>query len=248
MKTSKIIALVFGLVLLIGGGAVYYLLSNLDQIVEGVIEKVGTEMTGTQVSLDGVSIDLRAGRGELRGLVLANPPGYSTDYALKFSKVAVAIDPASLAGQVITLSEITVKGGELNAEQTATGNNLKDILDEVERQTASEPKESEAPAPSSEPTDVRLYLKRFVLAGTQATVIVPEQKPAVINVPDVRRKNIGSPDKGLTPEQLGSRLLSALLEEVQDAVAKHLASLAIDAAKDKVSEKLGLDKLMKKKK
>ena len=36
--------------------AAYYVLGNLDRLVEAAVEKVGTQVTGTAVTVDGVSI------------------------------------------------------------------------------------------------------------------------------------------------------------------------------------------------
>ena len=244
MKPLKLMLIAFVGVLVLAGGLVYYLLGNLNQLVEGAIEEMGTEMAGTEVSLEGVNIDLTSGRGELLGLVVANPPGYRSDFALKFNKVALAIDPASLAGPVVRLSEITIKGGQLNAEQKGSNSNLSELLESIESATASEkpaepPKD---PTPPSSAEDVRLYLQRFVLAGTKAKVIVEGEKPKVIKVPDVRRKAIGDPATGLTAKQMGDELMHAIIEEVQKAVGAHLAEMAVDAAKDKIKRELGLDR------
>lgn len=247
MKPLKFMLIAFAGVLLLAGGLVYYLLGNLNQLVEGAIEDMGTEMAGSEVSLEGVNIDLSSGRGELLGLVVANPPGYKSDFALKFNKVALAIDVTSLTGPVVRLTEVTIKGGQLNAEQKGATSNLSELLESIESATASEPA-PEAPTDPAPPTsaeDVRLYLERFVLAGTKAKVIVEGEKPKVIKVPDVRRKGIGDPDSGLTAKQMGDEIMHAIIEEVQKAVGAHLATLAVDAAKDKIKRELGLDRKRK---
>ncbi len=53
---------------------------------------MGTELTGTKVSLEGTTIDLTTGGATLQGLTIDNPRGYSSDYALYLEKVTVAID------------------------------------------------------------------------------------------------------------------------------------------------------------
>ncbi len=80
-----------------------------------------------------------------------------------------------------------------------------------------------------------------MFAGTQAQIISEAQGEASLNVPDVRRQNIGDPKTGLTPEELAEALLQAVVTEVENAVAAHLADLAKDAVEQKIREKIGLD-------
>ena len=54
-----------------------FLASNLDGLVKQIIERTGSELTGTAVRLGAVEIDLTSGRGTLRNLRVANPDGFS---------------------------------------------------------------------------------------------------------------------------------------------------------------------------
>ncbi len=238
MKKLGLVALA---VVVVIGIAVFTLLDNLDSLVKGTIEKVGTELTGTAVSLDAVAVDLGKGSASLQGLTIDNPRGYTSDYAFNLKEVTVAIDLASLKGAVIVLNEVIVRGARLNAEQKGESSNLSELLANVEANAKESSTETEQ-APQGESADVRLALKRFVFANTKATLITEVEKPKSIKVPDVRRRNIGTPEQGLTPEQLGDALLEAVLEEVEAAVAAHIADLAKEALKDKIREEIGLPK------
>jgi hypothetical protein len=240
---KKIAIAIVVLVAIVGLGA-YFLLSNLDGLVKSTIENVGSELTGTAVSVDGVAIDLGSGSVSLQGLQIDNPVGYNSDYAFFLGEATVAIDTASLGGSVLLLKEIVVKGARLNAEQRGNSNNLSDLLKQLEANSSKGKgaEEQQAPPPEDDSDPARLAVKRFVFANTRATLISEVEEPREIKVPDVRRKNIGNPKTGLTPEELGNVLLQAVLEEVQAAVVDELAELAKDAAKDKIMEKIGFPK------
>ena len=167
MKKFGMVALGLALIL---GIALYVLLGNLDGLVKNTIEKVGTQLTGTNVQLSGVDIDLGNGSATLRGLEIDNPPGYTTDYAFQLDRVTVAIDLSSLGGSVIVLNEVIVEGARLNAEQKAASSNLSDLLRQVHANTKTAEQAPTEEAPSGEPRDVRLAVRKFVFAGTQATV------------------------------------------------------------------------------
>ncbi|MEH6588962.1 MAG: hypothetical protein V7746_01835 [Halioglobus sp.] len=238
MKKLGIIAL--SLIIVIGA-VVYLLLGNLDDIVERTVEQVGSELIGTEVQLDSVALDLGSGTVTLSGLQIDNPKGYKSDYAFLLKQVTVALNPGSLGKPVIQLDKVIVRGARLNVEQRGDSTNLSDLLAHVENGQKGEPAKEEKTQSSSE-SDVRLTLKRFIFAGTKATLISDASANKPIKVPDVKRSNIGNPKQGLTPEQLGDALLQAVLEEVQVAVADHLAGLAKQALEDQIREKIGLPK------
>jgi hypothetical protein len=218
MKTVKIaVGVLAGLIAIVAVVA-YFLLGNLDNIIKGVIEDVGSEVTGTRVSVTGVELELTSGKGRITGLTIDNPPGYSSPYAFKLTDITVGVEPASITKPVIVISEVSIKGAGLIAEQKGQNTNLSELLANIEKAS-----------------------KKTAFAGTQAQIISEAQGEASLNVPDVRRQNIGDPKTGLTPEELAEALLQAVVTEVENAVAAHLADLAKDAVEQKIREKIGLD-------
>ena len=241
MKTVKIaVGVLAGLIAIVAVVA-YFLLGNLDNIIKGVIEEVGSEVTGTRVSVTGVALELTSGKGRITGLTIDNPPGYSSPYAFKLTDITVGVEPASITKPVIVISEVSIKGAGLIAEQKGQNTNLSELLANIEKSSKKTASEETEKAPQETGSDVRLYMKKFVFAGTQAQIISEAQGEASLNVPDVRRQNIGDPKTGLTPEELAEALLQAVVTEVENAVAAHLADLAKDAVEQKIREKIGLD-------
>lgn len=216
----------------------YFLLGNLDGIIKGVIEDVGTEVTGTRVTVDSVELELSTGKGRITGLTIDNPPGYDSEYAFKLNEITVGVQPASVTKPVIVISEVTIKGASLIAEQKGQTTNLSDLLANIEKSSKQTDKDVAEEQPEQAAGDVRLHLKKFVFAGTKAKIISETSGEAALRVPDVTRNNIGDPATGLTPEQMAEQILQAVVEEVENAVA---ADLAKEAVERKVREKIGLD-------
>jgi len=241
MKTVKVLGgIIVGLIAIVAVIA-YFLLGNLNGIIKGVIEDVGSEVTGTRVSVTGVELELTSGKGRITGLTIDNPPGYSSPYAFKLSDITVGVEPASITKPVIVISEVSINGASLIAEQKGQSTNLSELLANIENASKTTASEEAEKAPQEAESDIRLYMKKFVFAGTEAKIISEVKGDAALNVPDVRRQNIGDPKTGLTPEQLAEALLQAVVKEVENAVAAYLADLAKDAVEKKVREKIGLD-------
>jgi len=241
MKTVKVLGgIIVGLIAIVAVIA-YFLLGNLNGIIKGVIEDVGSEVTGTRVSVTGVELELTSGKGRITGLTIDNPPGYSSPYAFKMSDITVGVEPASITKPVIVISEVSINGASLVAEQKGQSTNLSELLANIENASKKTASEDTEKATQEAASDIRLYMKQFVFAGTEAKIISEVKGDAALNVPDVRRQNIGDPKTGLTPEQLAEALLQAVVKEVENAVAAYLADLAKDAVEQKVREKIGLD-------
>ena len=214
------------------------IIGKLDPLVQETIESVGSELTGTDVALKAVSIDLGKGSATLTGLKIANPEGYRIDSALVLNRVSVALDLASLTGPVIVLNEVAVRGVRLNVEQSGTKSNLTELLAQVKANSSKGSDSMKTESADAEP--VRLALRNFVFANTEASLESDFEEKRSISVPDIERNNIGTAESGLTPEELGAALLQAVLEEVQGAVAGHLTEQGKRALEDKLREKIGL--------
>ncbi|WP_339899527.1 hypothetical protein [uncultured Gilvimarinus sp.] len=240
MKASKIILIVLLLIVVAVAGGLYYLFSNLDSLVESGIEKVGTDVTKTQVDVDRVHIELLKGRGEIYGLSIANPPGYSSDNLFQFSEVALQIEPASVRSDVIVLNEVLIDGVTLNAEHDgATGTNVQEILDNVRSQFADGEPKPEA-EPQGQTKQLRFMIEKLSFTNTQMSVISPSFKNRTVTLEGINQSNIGSREEGLTPQELALAIVKPLMDKAQDRLEDELRDRAIEEAtkaiEDKVSE------------
>jgi hypothetical protein len=238
MKIGKVFGSVTAIILLavvIGG---YLLLSNLDGIIKGAVEEVGSNLTQTNVTLDEVKFDLTSGKGQLSGLTIANPEGFDSDYAFRLDNITVAVDLKTLGGPVIVISEVSIVGAKLIAEQKGDKTNLGVLIKNLE-EFSSTTDTGEA-KDTTGPTDVRLMLEKFVFAGTKGTIVVEPFGQKALQLPDIRLNNIGNKTTGLTPEQLADEILQSVIAQVQKAVESYLADIAKDAIKKKLEEKMGI--------
>lgn len=230
---GKAVKIGLGLVVVLVIAVVFLVLQNLDAIIKKVIEDVGSEVVGTSVRVSEVKFNLRDGRGEIYGLQIANPDGFNTRNAFEMDEVAVQVRPASITGPVIIIDEVLVDGARLTAEQTGASTNLQQLLDGM-KSSSSEP----APPPSGEPADVRLALKQFAFINSSAAIETAQYGGKTLNMPGIRLADLGDEQTGLTPEQLASSMLSAVIKQAQRAVQDYIKDLAKDAAKEEVNKKL----------
>ncbi len=215
-------------------------LQNIDKIVKTAVEEIGPKVLGTEVRLAEVKIDITDGRGELRGLTIANPKGFSAANAFSLGETALEIDPGSLTGDVIVINEILISNANLLAEQKGLKDtNLQALLDNIQSSsgnTAAEPVASESSA--SNDKEIRLAVKKFTFADSSMKLMSEQFGEHTLKLPAIRLNNLGSKDNGLTPEQLANAVIKPLVAQAKKAAQDRLEDLAKEKATEKLNEKL----------
>ena len=107
----------------------------LDTAVKKGVEAVAPTITKTDVKLDGVSISMLTGGGNIKGLVIGNPEGYKAPSAISVGKASLSVSPMSVLSDKIVIKSVRVESPEIIFEGGLTKNNLKQILDNVQAAT-----------------------------------------------------------------------------------------------------------------
>jgi len=232
-RTGKIFLGVVLAVLLLIGGAFYYVSANLNGIVARVIEEKGSEATQSEVRVGGVEIDIRGGAGRIANLSVANPEPFSDDPAISFGEFQIRMDPMAVTSDPIVIGEISVSGAEILMEQTSDGNNLRALQEALGRQATGE---SDAQGPE-------VIIERFTLGESRVQVRVPQlDESRVVTIPGIVVSDIGRASNGATASEVARQVLEPVIRRslesgaaagVEDAVRGK-----IDETKERVTEEL----------
>jgi uncharacterized protein involved in outer membrane biogenesis len=203
---------------------------KLDQIVEEIVESVGSEVVGTEVALAGVKIDLTGGKAAIGGLTIANPAGFSEPYAFSLEGIAVDIDLASISKPPIIINAITVKAPEVWFETNAEGaSNLDALLANLNSGAPAEEPETETGDP------ILLVIKKLDFVGGTMTAISAQSADNVEAVlPDIHMSGLGGSNGG-EPGDIASVI-------IKEMVSKSVAA-AIETGLKKKAEEGITDKL-----
>ena len=237
--SSKVFIAALILFVLVAGG-LYYLASNLNGIVAGVIEKQGSTATQTAVAVDGVDIRIADAAASLSGLSVANPEGFAGN-AVELGAFSVRLDPGSLATDTIVINAITVSGARINVLQQGTRNNLRELLGNLQQLRSG------AAAPAEDSGGKRIIIDRFTLEGASASVAVADlDEMREVELPPIVVRDIGRASNGATAAQVAQQLLQPVLEA---AISSAATQVIKDRAKEKINEAVGgfLKDLTKKK-
>ncbi len=220
------------LVLVVGIGG-YYLVSNLGSIVVAAVERYGSEVTQTQVSLANAEVDITTGEGALSGLKVGNPSGFQTDSAIALGEISVKLDTNSVTEQTIVVKEIAVTQPEVTYEVGEAGSNIDAIRRNVEAFAAAQgggggtSGGSEQPASEDGGAERKLVIDDLYIRGgtvnVSATFLQGETLSAVL--PEIHLTDIGKGSGGATPQQVVELIVAAL----GDQTGKVISGMNLDA-------------------
>lgn len=242
---KKVIPGLLLIVVIAIAGSVYYLLTNLDSLVEAAIEKYGSEATQTSVLVDSVKINLSDGAAGITGLTVGNPTGYGFANAFSLGEIRAAIDLSSLQEEPYIINEITVLAPqvfvEINEDNKTNLNELKNNLTAGSTGKA-QGIESQPPAEGSA-AEPRLIIRKLTFAdGTiQAKVAALNNKKYELKLPSLDMTNLGG-SKGATATELASEILKRLTDRASDIVKKDIVDAELNKLKAKAQQKIDEEK------
>ena len=179
---KKTLIFVFFLLLLAGGGLFFY----LDSIVKSGIEVVGSNLLGTVVTVDSVSLSPLSGQGSISGLRVENPEGFESQYAFELDSVLVSIDVNSVFTDAAEIESIVIMQPVITYETKIASDNIRTLLDNL----------GEGDAPSSDPeteddSAQQIIIREFRMVGSQLN-FVSALVSAPITLADIEIRDIGA--------------------------------------------------------
>lgn len=223
-----------------------FLAARLDDIVQDLIERRVSGLTGTAVRVESVEIALASGRATVRGLTIANPPGFAHPNLLSLEAVKMAVDLRSLFADPLVIDTIQVVAPHVFYEVDAGGTANIDVIRRSVESRHGEPAANaaaEAPGPRprrrSDPSGRRLIIHLLQLRQGEVT-IAGAGGQRTEELPPFELTAIGVRKGGASPAEVGRIVLVAVArdvavavaaDELEKAVGKHLGGLLGDVVK-----------------
>lgn len=251
MKIGRSIGISAAVLVAIFIAAIIYILSSLDTIVAGAIQKYGSQVTQTPVGVSSVSIDLKSGAGTIEQLSVGNPDGFSAPNIFTLGGISTALDVASVGNDPIVIEEIRISKPAVFYEINKAGaSNIKELQKNIEQSTSgageaaadSEPETSDSGGP-------KVVIRTLVIEGgtIDAKVAALEGKPLSAELPRIQLNGIGEKSGGATGAEVARQVMNAIIARVGPAVVnlglEKYVGKSLEEAKalldDKVGEQLG---------
>lgn len=216
---KKILIYSFGTVVILCFVTVVAVAVALDSLIKATVESVGPKMTRTEFTLDEVDIRLLSGYGKLSGLLIGNPEGYSSDFAIKIDEALLDLHPGTLWNDKLVVESIQVISPEIIFEGGATNNNLREIVRNIEEFVGS-PDEREQ-------LDRRLQVNHFLLSEAKVHLRLPlfGKRNLTLTAPEIELHNLGTGPDGITSAELTEMIIGRISEEVSGMMTSALREL-----------------------
>lgn len=194
------------------GGTVFLRPGNINPLLDTSIAHRGSAMAKASVSVDTATIASSTGRGTINHLVIGNPAGFNTAYAIKADRINLEIDLASVTEDVIVIRFLVIDGPDVFYQQGDSTTNFDAILTNIASYIGSVERGMGAQGK-------RLIVEELTIcnARAQANAAYMNNKNVSVALPDISLKNIGSARGGLTPAELGQEMVRALNSKLNTA-------------------------------
>jgi len=208
-----------GLLIVIAAGFLAITLT-IDSMVSSGIEQVGSDMTGTPVTVDGVSISPFSGSGTISGFHVANPDGYSREFAIEIEEFFIELEPFTLFSDDVIINRIVISGASVYVEQKLPENNIRDIMSHLNS------------VPEGEASDASLVIEQFVLENATADLFteVGGERSAQVDISRIELRDLGRGGEQETAEAV----IKQIAEEVAGESLEAAAGSGLEQLKDAV--------------
>lgn len=227
-KTLQNAIVVIVVLLAAAAAGAWWLAGNADRLVREAIERYGSEMVGAKVSVKSVELR-RSGEGIVRGLVIANPPGFKTPHAVKVEEFDIAVDLATLASDVIRVKRINIVAPDLVYERGDGVTNVEAIQRNIDAYLG--PGKSRGPGR-------KLVVDLLMIRGAkaQASAAFMYGRTVEVSLPAVTLKDVGKSRGGVAPGELGQIVANSMQKQLTAAVSWDRMKSALDGAADAVKK------------
>jgi hypothetical protein len=225
---KKAIAVLLVLLLVVAGGAWYFVAFRMDSMIQKQIETSASISLGTHVSVGTVKTNIKDGSLTISGVTIANPPGFRNKNAFSLNGIEAAVDYANF-----DIKRMVIEKPEIVIEEIGGETNFTRILAALENQKAD-------PAPDTDPADGGkeepiITVRHFRMNESRAAYESESlDRYSDLKVDAVELNNI----KG-TPSEVANVIATAIIQEITKEAA-------IELLKAKASNKI--DSVIKKEK
>ena len=214
--------------------ALWWVYATRDALIKRAIETFGPQLTGVSVNVHSVSLEPIEGRGTIKGLEVGNPKGFKAPRALSLGELRLAVEPATLASDVVHINELSLEAPSITYERGPGGDNLTAIQTHIESQLPRSPSENKHPRQGPQ--------RRFIVDHVQVRKAKVSYGGAVsVDVPDVQLRDLGRKSGGATAAQITQEIWTALTRQAAAAAPGALRDLE-DKAKGAMDKLRGVFK------
>jgi len=214
---------------------------SFNAIIKKAFEVGGPRIAKVETRLGGVAIIPFTGSGKLEGIVIGNPEGAKTPYAIKVDSIHTQLVPASIRTQTIVIESVKIANPDIYIEGGLTGkNNLTTILGNIQSFAGSpehsKPRETQegiAEHSATPPEGKKAIIKDLLITGAKLHWVssLALGQEVAMPLPEIHLTNLGEKNNGMALSQVSSLLVAEVSKTATLALKqKHWMGSGVEAA------------------
>ena len=225
--------LIVAVIAIVAAGA--YLFINAGSIVEKVIERVGTDATGTSVQVGSLDLNLGERTAAIHEFTVANPNGFTDPNAFSLNEISVQVE--SVSADLIVLREVVVDSPRVFYEIAEGGTNIDVIranIDAYQQQLGG------VGGSGGGGSETKIIIDRLRFTGGEVLARGGGQEVNV-DLPPLTLTDIGRSSGGETAGHVAAQIADRLTQHVAETVARSEIErrLGLDGVLDRVRDIFG---------
>jgi len=212
----------------------------LGPILKKAVETAGPTVTGVPVQLESASLSPLTGKGKLENFTVSNPPGYKSPEAIHIDELTLDVEPKSLLADKVHIRSLRLVGPLITLEGTPTKNNLKAILDHLNKVTGGSSSSPQSESDSqSQQGGKKLQVDDLQILSPKLKIQSPllGDQPLLIELPDITLKDLGQGPEGITSAELAKQVLQQILQLVDKAGGQSLQDFAKKTTQEQITKR-----------
>ena len=230
----------------------------VDSVTKSSIEAIGSDITGSTVSIAGFDSSLIGGQAQISGFRLANPAAFGPGDAFRTEHIGLDVDLGSLFDDQLIIEEIVIDNPEIIYALTAKSSNLSQILDAVTQSSEDSTADTRTTDDAADAKDAdtngggSIKVANFYLRNATVRVSLPDlmdTAPSVV-IPEIHLQNLS----GDTVQEVVAEASDAVMGAIEtvvseidnEAVRQHVQALTDTTADAAVKLIEGAAKILEK--
>lgn len=206
-KLVKILAVLVVLLVIV----VVVAISYVDRIARSGIETATTSMLGVQTKIDSLHIRLLAAEGNLGGLEISNPQGFSSSHFLTLKNGELGVSLGSLTSDTVEVPRILLEGITVNLEKSEGKANYDVILANMKKG------ESTSAAGTGKNYIVRELVIKDLMVHVEVLPLIGKATRVDVPIDEIRLTNIGTgadASNGVQMKELSGTIVKAVFAAI----------------------------------
>ncbi|MCF6775861.1 hypothetical protein L3V83_04640 [Thiotrichales bacterium 19X7-9] len=221
---------------------------SINYVAGYLIEKYGSQVTGTQITVSGVDISAFRGEASIKSLKVGNPKGFTYPEILTLDNISIVVDTSTIKSDTVVIKSLIIDAPHLYYEKNDNNeSNLTVLQNNIEKNTASSTEEDRSDQKQSQAVETsdkkdeaskkKVVIKNLIINDMAINAKLPAlaNKELTFTVDEIQMTDVGQSGTGETTGQIIQQVLKVIAAKTASAFAKGSVDSTTDQIKSSIN-------------